>query len=326
MPEPIWYHLRASRSNPPGLAASDEVHRRIYVAAIEQFEELMEASRRISAASRPLTIFYALAQAGKAIVAAHSNDDPPRSHGLTLTDPLPDLMATQLKEAGRGWYQAVSETVGSSTVETVELGEVWAAIPDLAYTPLPCGRWTRAALVLPQVANVFSYVIGSTARAAVLFDPAPTTLEQARVSLAKYPTAQPASVVHLGESESIATTQLPSGTAIQVSFSLAKDEQPILQDALVERRAPQHRFLGEHWLVPAVAGGVVLTPLMAWWALLFGLSMLARYHPASWVSALDLNSSPLAVPLEDALDQAMTAIPHLVLEALQQRRILLRRA
>ena len=62
MPEPIWYQLRASRSQLPGLAAKDSHCRRTCVAAMEQFEEIMDASAKLPAASRPLTIFYALAQ------------------------------------------------------------------------------------------------------------------------------------------------------------------------------------------------------------------------------------------------------------------------
>jgi hypothetical protein len=36
-----------------------------------------------------------------------------------------------------------------------------------------------------------------------------------------------------------------------------------------------------------------------------------------------LNRSPLAVPLADCLDQAMTAVPHLVLEAVLNKPFLL---
>jgi len=57
----------------------------------------MTASERVSSASRPLTIYYAVAQAGKAIVAAHSPDEPPRRHGLSLPHPSADLMSTILK-------------------------------------------------------------------------------------------------------------------------------------------------------------------------------------------------------------------------------------
>ena len=68
-----------------------------------------------------------------------------------------------------------------------------------------------------------------------------------------------------------------------------------------------------------------MPPLLMWWALLFGLSILARYHPRPWTEALALDRSPLAVPLMDALEEALGAVPHLVLEALRQRPLLLRR-
>jgi hypothetical protein len=68
----------------------------------------------------------------------------------------------------------------------------------------------------------------------------------------------------------------------------------------------------------------VLGPLMTWWALLYGLSMLARYHPAPWTEALRADKSRDAVPLEIAMDEALEAVPHLVLEALKGKRLLLR--
>jgi hypothetical protein len=55
---------------------------------------------------------------------------------------------------------------------------------------------------------------------------------------------------------------------------------------------------------------------MTWWALLYSFSILARYEPDEWVPALDLNSSKIAVHIADALDEALTAIPVLVIEAL----------
>lgn len=55
---------------------------------------------------------------------------------------------------------------------------------------------------------------------------------------------------------------------------------------------------------------------MAWWVLLHGLSSLARYHSALWRRALDFDSSPDAVVLEEALAIAMDDVPQLVLSAL----------
>jgi len=64
---------------------------------------------------------------------------------------------------------------------------------------------------------------------------------------------------------------------------------------------------------------------MTWWAALYGLSILARYHPRTWVAALDLDSSDLAVPLDVILEEAMRAVPHLVHEAIFSEPFLLPR-
>ena len=55
---------------------------------------------------------------------------------------------------------------------------------------------------------------------------------------------------------------------------------------------------------------------MTWWLLLYSFSMLARYQPRKWVQLLDLDKSESAVPLQYALELALSVIPHLVLEAL----------
>ena len=55
---------------------------------------------------------------------------------------------------------------------------------------------------------------------------------------------------------------------------------------------------------------------MTWWLLLYSFSMLARYQPRKWVDLLDYDKSPHATHLQFAMDSALTAIPHLVLGAL----------
>jgi hypothetical protein len=59
-----------------------------------------------------------------------------------------------------------------------------------------------------------------------------------------------------------------------------------------------------------------LHPLLVWWVVLYGLSMLARYEPAGWAAMIDIDSSDEAAAIENILDQAMDAIPALVLEAI----------
>jgi hypothetical protein len=58
-------------AEPPGLAAGDQQRRLTYGAALDQFEELMTAASAATPRSRPLPLFYALSQAGRAIAAVH---------------------------------------------------------------------------------------------------------------------------------------------------------------------------------------------------------------------------------------------------------------
>ena len=72
------------------------------------------------------------------------------------------------------------------------------------------------------------------------------------------------------------------------------------------------------WLFPAMGGAALpLHPLLSWWALLFALSMLARYESASWISHLDIDASPDAIKLRTALDLALDTCPQLVLAAIR---------
>jgi hypothetical protein len=51
--------------------------------------------------------------------------------------------------------------------------------------------------------------------------------------------------------------------------------------------------------------------------------MLARYHPREWTKLLELHKTKTAVLLQYALAEALTVVPHLVLEALDRKPFLL---
>lgn len=75
--------LRSTRANPPGRAAAEGLRRETYGAALQQFDDLMAAAAAIGPVSRPLPLYYAVLQAGKAIAAACADRDPPiEGHGL----------------------------------------------------------------------------------------------------------------------------------------------------------------------------------------------------------------------------------------------------
>ena len=62
-----------------------------------QFEEQMTAASVVTSATRPINLYYALAQVGLAVSAVHTpGTDSSSSHGLTIANPeaeFPDLTA-----------------------------------------------------------------------------------------------------------------------------------------------------------------------------------------------------------------------------------------
>jgi hypothetical protein len=92
--------------------------------------------------------------------------------------------------------------------------------------------------------------------------------------------------------------------------------EPVPDEVLaahVTGRVPFYERTGEYWLIPPVGeASDQLSPLLLWWVLLFGLSLLTRYEPAAWRAALDFDHSLLADPLAELLDQALDVVPDLL--------------
>src|SRR5436190_23562046 len=153
-PPEIWSRLRASRSAPPGQAASTPERRRTFAAAMEQFEELIHAAQSVGPPARPLPLFYALSQAGRAIAAARGKDDARqlRGHGIQLDDdgsPLLDRhvapQAERQPKAGKppqcpSSFMGVSDATGSPRLtDPVTVGALCASLPESAVGPELCG-------------------------------------------------------------------------------------------------------------------------------------------------------------------------------------------
>lgn len=335
MPEPTWYHLRLSRSHPPGRAGENDSRRKLYAAALQQFEELMHAAGSVSAAARPLPLFYALSQASRAVAAAQGAAWHLSGHGLKLGEIQPDLMHSLVKPDGDRMFQAVSSIVGSAPlIEPVELGALWNSLPDLRGTPLPdAGAWPRALFVWPERQDVsgLSYVMSAEARAAVVFDGEQETLslDAVTAAMARYRRADGWRLYQPGSlpADAVLVAQTPWGYGVRMCWdALGEHRSEADRQARLQEVAPEYLHPNEQWLRPGFGEAVAeVSPLMTWWALLYGLSMLARYHPAPWLDALAVDASPLAVPLEDAMEVAMEAIPHLVLEAVTNERHLIPR-
>jgi hypothetical protein len=269
-------------------------------------------------------LFYALSQAGRAIAASYLPDRwRLRGHGLTCPDlDVEDPLSVQIKlpkpdekNGIRDSFRRVSEATGSEIPHRdVGLGEVWAALPEVGR--LLAGTSGFDGWLQPLIADPD--------------EPGTSPLWQADrvpVKLVGVPFQGPEAITELlgsyahAETLDIDTMQgvslvietTPYGNGVRVHW-------PSDSPDLAGRRNTLDRVVplavgGQRWLRPKVAGAV-MNDLMMWWVVLFALSMLARYEPAGWVAALDLDR-PLGARLVRLLDAAVDTIPELVLRELE---------
>jgi hypothetical protein len=318
--QPPSNRLRATRATPPGLASGDDDRRAIYGAALQQFDDLFAAARAIGPVSRPLPLYYAVHQAGKAIAAAWvPRDFRPRIHGLT--EHVPDessqwkdnvLLFRVKPQRQPGVFGAVASALGTARLtSSAEIGALWSALPEVS-PPASPGSWPLALPVYPRAWTnegvawwVSVGLRGQQVEDAVAVD---------RL-LATYPDADGAVASTFGGE--LQFDQTPRGPGVGVHLevrSMQAAEEP--SGLYAPRRAAEYWRAQERWLVPVVGEtSDRLPPVLIWWVLLFGLSLLARYEPVAWQAALDLDHSRIADPLTKLLDDALEIVPDLLFAA-----------
>jgi YaaC-like protein len=333
-----WGDLRSLRSSPPGFASEDPARREVFLAALEQSEQLLRGAADLGFASRPLSLFYGLSQAGRAITAAWSHpvlsegsadlawqlaghgikfagsvDDMvlPRLDQLELMDaPQEPLPATSKKRLPA--FPAVARVLGSaSLLRTARLVDLWSALPEAVARPAPghADRWPPIFIdwsdlqTMTLTHNWSSKLFDEWANLSL-----PDVDERIRDILEHHYPAMPFAV--------------PDHHQLAPSYgdprgALWLDQQPVASaGGRPEYGDPEANYRGRYFAVPRVNGQEV-QPLLIWWAVLFALSMLARYYPRTWAQAIDVNSSEWATPLEHLMTEAVTALPEVIFEALE---------
>lgn len=309
-----FFPIRATRAYPPGRASTDEERRATYGAALSQFDELMATARNASARSRPLPLFYALSQAGRAVSAAHGEERwKLRGHGLSAPElDCPDICDVEIKlnpiskERAVDSFQGVAAACGSELPKgAMSVGELWSTLPGVwdllgeSSRPQPLlASEEDSDAMHGDYAKLFDFKHLRLQLRGLRGEPA----QSVQAELARYPGISGSKVIT--SSRSSAAIACPTDSPDYLGWRTT-----------YERIARPDPVTGERWMRPAVAGSA-LNSLMSWWALLFGLSMVARYEPGAWVRALDLDRPGLAAQLTELMDTALEAVPLLVLEAL----------
>jgi hypothetical protein len=335
----LWFSLRERRAgllDRSRLKASAS-RRQTFAAAMAQFEEQMTAARIVSPATRPLNLYYGLTQAGMAIAAAHAPDPWSfASHGLKLLDTAPDLPEIEVRPDGEGGFQRLAAVVGSSHIAApVSLGSLWRSLPELidfAVLPGPAKPSVLRATADPGPAgflqapprSVHVFYSGPAAvRVRIKISALPASgdigldsLRDWKIDASEWP------VQEVRPEEDLSVRMLLPGSAKQPSMPASE------MSAIIDAVAPEYRYRSERFVRPSVEGEgkSAPSPLMTWWLLLYSFSVLARYQPRKWTRLLDLDTPGYAASLQFCLEAALSAIPHLVLEALDKEPHLLPRS
>lgn len=309
----------------------------------------MRAAASIGPAASPLPLYYAVSQAGRAILAVRERDNevvfaPKEHHGLTvLRDSVPqdDLMAALVRPMRQddGQFQRVASAVASPVLgdDGVAIGALLASLPEPGDEAWNDDRWPQAAALFPlmdfrpgQPGDISGPMDEQLFRAGVLRVAVVADDVRSAQDLGTFATDYPslvsrhpqlpASTLHQApEHRRRVEYSTPAGLAIEVHLTIPRSSGHTVRAhaAALDEIAPQHRWRERRWLRPTLEAGAAAppSPLMTWWAASFALSMLARYSPTAWVRALDLDISPIATVLERTLDLALAAVPHHVFEA-----------
>ncbi|WP_157887927.1 YaaC family protein [Frondihabitans sp. PAMC 28766] len=296
-----WRNIRSLRADPP-VTLHDVLkvgsRRDVFQAGLEQAQQQFTAAAQIGYASRPLNLFYGLAQAGRAVAAAsdqlrgnHPTGNQKQwqgnKHGLTFTTGTvvsAELFGSEVTVQPNlsDLFSRVSLAVGSPTdMGSVSLGQILSQIPEFVAEFGTINQWLPQ-LEVPGFSTAYPKLGGPKALA-VLLPGIPATGSIAdtdvRAVTAHYPALRDFPVFHSlsGEVDRPAT----SGPV----------ELSVLMDDLVLNRTgtawvPQDTSLyrRQEYVFPAVGDSArPVQPLMAWWLVLYSLSMVARYSPRAWM-------------------------------------------
>ncbi|MFI5496809.1 YaaC family protein [Actinoplanes sp. NPDC051859] len=318
-PKAVLRELRSLRYDPPGYAKKGS-RRTTFQAAVEQCEQFLAAGSQAGYSTRPVQLFYALSQAGRAIVAASPHIGNQQwsvhGHGLSSRTSAATVSDTAVVASETGLFQAVAaalqvEPLGVADVVTVR--ELWPLLPEMVGVTLPGDLSAPALLFMPE--NWPKR--GPFAQAELHWIPPwvrefyGSSASRVREFLQLYPALRGSDLT----SSSIMTgavrwIEQPLGLAIDVEWrsSNAPHTHAPVQDTsslgLVPYRAQ------DDWFVTPPLGTMQqgMHPFLALWATLLALSSLARYEPAAWSRMIDIDRSAEASALEHLLDEAANSI------------------
>lgn len=309
--EESWRRLRLFRSDFLRVSGAGDIHS-LFASALHQAEQQFRAARTVGYESRPLNLFYGLSQAGRAVAAVASlrGTTPAElnGHGIKCSNlgdfrigRVPQLATLKVRsdDSTRASFPVLSNILQSQELRTpTALARLWEMLvePQL-HEPLTAPQTPvlfveQGALLGPEGSGTAFLQLSGIPTSIDFGDPAKFTQ-----FTASYPALAGANFDRV-TGQSPGRDSRPATQSIQVSRTV-----------LAPMDRPTGTYRGSLVVLPVPSeGSRPMHPLMIWWAILFGLSMLARYEPTSWTKLIDVNTSSSAVPIEFLLDVALESI------------------
>ncbi len=316
-----WRELRRRRSSPP--VRMPVARAQTFQSALEQAEQQFRAAASVGYDSRPLNLFYGLSQAGRAVAAAASRLGPDdwalAGHGIlarrldTSADIGQVAIVTSSGRVGTSFHRL--STVLDSEIPDCTLGDVWACIYESsAFEPLDSAEIfvpLEVSAAVPAINSGQANWHAGASSANVILPKAlgSTPMLTVHDYLAHYPALRGWDTV---ERQPSAAVWPEEGQPLTLYWEAIAEQG---MKGLDGRRV---RYRGQTYLAMPTIGRALkpVHPLMAWWAVLFGLSMLARYQPDRWTAMINIDQNPKAIAIEFLLDEALAAVPELIDQAI----------
>ncbi|MFV2172305.1 YaaC family protein [Actinomadura sp. LOL_016] len=345
--EETWGLIRATRANPPAPAKTSPERRRTYGTALEQAQQMFRAAEAVGPETQPLLVFYGLSQAGRAIAAASASPlaagDGWRLHGhgiyaRALDGPLSEVLVRSDPAGDRGSFTRLSEILDSPLLPKaakVRLEVLWDCIPENQIQPLSDNLTRRrtpldvAARHLTDMIKLGRELDPHPLVTVGVWDFPPWVLNAGdpRKALDEYLAAFPEALpyhsyvrTHGGpDAPPDFTRDVAGWGGLEMHWEVAEGVAGTVAERVAVLDRITRPYLGAPHFFPAIGGAArSVHPLMAWWAVLHALSMLARYEPDQWARHIDVDGDgSRAVAIEQLLREALTTVPQLITETIE---------
>lgn len=328
-----WRSLRSLRHDPPPHA--DRGGRKaLFAAALEQSEQLFRAADGVGYETKPILLYYGLNQASRAILEAKRDprqQGAPSSHGIKTPNLGQDPKVGDLELADDGTsgsFGQLADVLDSPTLPgRVPLRQLWIGLPEgVEVPPTNAEKLFGAALMEraddQEFSDRFRETTGRVAKLAHMpFLLAPLdAAEVERQIVERYPALRNFHAIPNRQHcpEVAHWVQLLDPPGLRVSLSFDRKGAPMKHDEVrgmmhLGPRAYADYSGAQLWIPPTLPGNSApLHPLVTWWAVLFALSMLARYQPTNWTRSISIDTSADATALEHLIDTAHLACVNLI--------------